>query len=88
MKIAFHLDVEGWIERIPDGVIRLIGLLIVVAPVLAVSGWFYFAGNLPEQSQSRYSTLPADVSMGRTVVSPQAYENDPATAGVSSANAM
>jgi len=88
MKKAFHLDVEGWMERIPDCVMRLIGLLIAVTPVLAVSGWFYFAGNLSGQSQPRYSTQPADVPMERTAVSPLADKDDAATAGLSSANAM
>ena len=44
MKKAFHVVIEGWLERIPDSFIALIGFLIAVTPVLVVSGWFYVSG--------------------------------------------
>ena len=84
MKTAFHaVNVEDWLARIPEGHIRLFGFLMAVGPVLAVSGWFYFAGNSTGQSQSRYPTLPADAHTEQPVVSPQASAKAPATAGLS-----
>jgi len=44
MKKAFHLDIDGWIDRIPDRYVRLCGWLIAVAPVLTVSVVFYVSG--------------------------------------------
>jgi len=89
MKNALHVvNVDNWIAQTPEWQIRLLVFLIAVGPVLTVTGWFYFAGNSTGQSQSHYQTLPADVPMKRAVISPQAYKDDPATAGLSIPTAM
>jgi hypothetical protein len=60
LKQAFRFGItEDRIERIPEWLIRILGLVIAVGPVLTVSVWFYFAGNLTGQIQ-KYS-LHGDV---------------------------
>ena len=77
LKKAFHsATTEDWIDRIPAWFIRLFGFVIAVGPVLTVSGWFYFAGNLAEQGQ-QYS-LPGEVLGEETLVLQRARKKNPA----------
>ena len=75
-KKAFRFaTTEDRIERIPEWLIRLLGFVIAVGPVLTVSAWFYFAGNLTGQVQP-YS-LHGDVLGGESLVLQRAPKSAP-----------
>ena len=76
LKNAFHFaNREDWIERVPDGYIRLLGFIIAVGPVLTVCGWFYFSGHLTGQVQP-YS-LSGDVAGEQTLLLQHVRKKDP-----------
>jgi hypothetical protein len=87
LKKAFHFaNAEDWIERIPEWFIRLFGFVIAVGPVLTVTGWFYFAGNVRGPIQPY--ALSGDVAVGEHYAVQRVRTKDPVEDKTEYANVM